>query len=68
MFDEVGANSLAFSLAWLELYVAVARLVDQFDFDFHGAGPEHVDWAFDNFVIGVADSSGLKATATARAQ
>ena len=59
---------MLFSLAWLELYVAVARLVDQFDFDFDGAGSQHVDWAFDNFVIGVADSSGLKATATVRSQ
>jgi hypothetical protein len=47
-------------LAWAELYMTVATLVQRFDFTFDGAGPKDVVCVSDQFIVGTADSSGLK--------
>jgi hypothetical protein len=49
-----------FNLAWAELYMTVAALVQRFDFTFVGAGPKDVVCVSDQFITGTKDSSGLK--------
>jgi hypothetical protein len=47
-------------LAWAELYMTVAALVQRFDFRFDGAGPKDVVCVSDQFIIGTEDSTGLR--------
>ncbi|KAK2592328.1 hypothetical protein QQS21_009986 [Conoideocrella luteorostrata] len=57
---------LGMHLAWAELYLVIAALVDQFDFEFDGAGPEDVVCASDQFIVGRKNLSGIKAKVTQR--
>lgn len=41
--------------------MVIEALVQRFDFEFDGAGPKDVVCASDRFIIGTADSSGIKA-------
>lgn len=52
------------SLAWAELYMVFAALVDQFDFKLDNAGLKDVECVSDQFIVGVADASGIKAWVT----
>ena len=56
------------SLAWAELYMTVAALVLRFDFELDGAGPKDVEPVSDQFLIGTADSSGIRAFVKTRAR
>lgn len=49
------------SLAWAVMYIVVARLVERFDMEPQGAGPKDVECVSDQFIIGTADPSGIKA-------
>ncbi|MCJ1399409.1 hypothetical protein MMC11_002611 [Xylographa trunciseda] len=56
---------LGMHLAWAELYLTIAMLVAHFDFEFTGGtGPEDVEWASDQFVIGVKGKNGINVIAT----
>lgn len=46
------------------MYIVVARLVQSFDMQLQGAGPKDVDCVSDQFIIGTADPSGIKAVVT----
>jgi hypothetical protein len=48
--------------------MTTAALVRQFDFEFDSAGPKDVVCASDRFIIGTADSSGIKAYVVLRNQ
>lgn len=52
------------SLAWAEMYILVAKLVQRFDIQLQGAGPKDVECVSDQFIIGTADPSGIKAVIT----
>ncbi|OTA89155.1 hypothetical protein M434DRAFT_112775 [Hypoxylon sp. CO27-5] len=52
------------SLAWAELYMVVAALVQNFDFVFHPDAVKDVTWVSDQFTIGTAARNGLKAVVT----
>ena len=52
------------SLAWAELYIVMARIVQRFDFRFDGAGLKDVKPDSDQFIIGTKDGSGIKAFVT----
>lgn len=41
--------------------MTLSALIYKFDFEFDGAGPKDVVCANDRFIIGTADSSGIKA-------
>lgn len=43
------------------MYIVVARLVERFDMEPQGAGPKDVECVSDQFIIGTADPSGIKA-------
>ncbi|ORY67553.1 cytochrome P450 [Pseudomassariella vexata] len=60
-FSRGTRNCGGMQLAWAELYMVIAALVQRFDFEFDGAGPKDVVCASDRFIIGTADSSGIKA-------
>lgn len=49
------------SLAWAELYMATAAIVQRFDFKLEGAGPKDVECVSDQFIIGTKDQNGVKA-------
>lgn len=51
------------SLAWAELYMALAALVQQFNFDFVGASAEDFECVSDQFVIGTRGKGILNARA-----
>lgn len=55
------ADIICDRLAWAELYMTLSALVYKFNFEFDGAGPKDVLCANDRFIIGTADSSGIKA-------
>lgn len=46
------------------MYMVFAAFVDQFDFEFDGAGLKDVECVSDQFIVGVADISGIKAWVT----
>lgn len=48
------------SLAWAEMYIVVAALVQRLDLQLVGAGPKDVDCASDQFIVGTEDLSGIK--------
>ncbi|ROV86771.1 hypothetical protein VSDG_10203 [Cytospora chrysosperma] len=52
------------TLAWAEMYIVVARLVQRFDLQLQGAGPKDVECVSDQFIIGTADPSGIRAIVT----
>lgn len=49
------------SLAWAEMFIVVAALVQRFDFELIGAGRKDVDYASDQFIVGTEDKTGIKA-------
>ncbi|KKY32359.1 putative cytochrome p450 [Diaporthe ampelina] len=54
-------------LAWAELYLTVAMLASQFDFEFTGGtGPEDVEWLNDRFILGVKGKNGIRVVASKR--
>ncbi|KAK7995695.1 hypothetical protein PG990_014468 [Apiospora arundinis] len=56
-------------LAWAELYLTVAMLVSQFDFELAGGtGPEDVEWVSDRFILGVKGKNGVRVIARKRPQ
>lgn len=57
-------TSESLSLAWAEMYIVIARLVLCFDMQLQEAGPKDVECDSDQFIIGTADSSGIKAIVT----
>ncbi|KAI1504042.1 trichodiene oxygenase [Biscogniauxia marginata] len=63
-FSRGTRNCLGMHLAWAELYLVTSALVMRFDFKFDGAGPKDVDIVSDQFIVGVADPSGIKAWVT----
>ncbi|KAK3936660.1 cytochrome P450 [Diplogelasinospora grovesii] len=65
-FSRGTRNCGGMQLAWAELYLGIAALVQKFDFTFDGAGPKDVICASDRFIIGTEDSSGIKAYVTER--
>lgn len=52
------------SLAWAELYLVTAELVDRFTFNLQGAGLKDVKPTSDQFIAGTEDRSGIKALVT----
>lgn len=46
------------------MYIVVARLVQRFDLQLQGAGPKDVECVSDQFIIGTADPSGIRAIVT----
>ncbi|KAI0024381.1 cytochrome P450 [Xylariomycetidae sp. FL0641] len=55
---------LGMYLAWAEMYILVAALVQRFDFEYHGARTEDFLCNSDNFAIGTPSDGVLYATAT----
>lgn len=53
--------SLFTSLAWAEMYIVIASIVQRFDLQLQGAGPKDVECSSDQFIIGTQDNSGIKA-------
>lgn len=49
------------SLAWAEMYIVIAAVVQRFDFELIDAGPKDVKCATDQFIVGTEDQSGIKA-------
>lgn len=43
------------------MYTVIAALVQRFDFELIGAGLKDVKCASDQFIVGTADTSGIKA-------
>lgn len=58
---RLGSNLDGYSLAWAELYLALAALVQRFTFDFMGAKAEDFECESDQFVIGTKGKGVLKA-------
>lgn len=52
------------SLAWAEMYIVIAKLIQHVDLQLQGAGPKDVECVSDQFIIGTADPSGIKAIVT----
>jgi hypothetical protein len=50
-----------YSLAWAEMYIVIAALVQHFDFKLVGAGPKNFECVSDQFIVGTADTTGIKA-------
>lgn len=48
------------SLAWAEMYIVVATLVQRLDIELVGAGPKDVDCYSDQFIVGNEDQTGIK--------
>ncbi|KAK3897323.1 trichodiene oxygenase [Staphylotrichum tortipilum] len=59
-FSRGTRNCTGMQLAWAELYLVIANVVQQFDFDFIKAGPEDVMPVADNFTVGMGDNSGIR--------
>lgn len=57
----MGSNLVGYSLAWAELYLGLAALVQRFDFEFIGAKAEDFECDSDQFVIGTKGKGVLKA-------
>lgn len=54
------------SLAWAEMYIVVAALVQQLDFELIGAGPKDVECASDQFIVGTTDQTGIRGIVSRR--
>lgn len=46
------------------MYMVFAAFVDQFDFELDSAGAKDVECMSDQFIVGVADTSGIKTWVT----
>lgn len=57
----MGSNLDGYSLAWAELYLGLAALVQSFTFEFVGAKAEDFECDSDQFVIGTNGKGVLKA-------
>ncbi|KAK4213379.1 cytochrome P450 [Rhypophila decipiens] len=57
---------LGLHLAWAEMYLVVATLVNEFDFTIEGAKAEDFQFVMDNFGIGTKAGCNLMATPTVR--
>ncbi|KAK3329992.1 cytochrome P450 [Apodospora peruviana] len=64
-FSRGSRICLGMHLAWAELYLSVSALVKQFDFDFEGLTPDHLEFESDQFIIGTKGKAVLEATVTA---
>lgn len=42
------------------MYIIIATLVQRLDLELVGAGPKDVECASDQFIIGIADQTGIK--------
>jgi len=51
-----------YSLAWAEMYIALAALAPRFDFQFYDANAADFLASFDQFAIGTRSGGHLKAT------
>lgn len=56
-----GSNLDGHSLAWAELYLALAALIQRFNFEFIGTKAEDFECNSDQFVIGTKGKGVLKA-------
>ncbi|KAI1415025.1 trichodiene oxygenase [Hypoxylon sp. FL1857] len=65
-FGRGTRNCLGMYLAWAELYIIIAVLVQGFDFRLDGVGPEDVEAASDKFITATARQNGFKALVKAR--
>ncbi|KAI0595140.1 trichodiene oxygenase [Biscogniauxia sp. FL1348] len=63
-FSRGTRNCIGMYLAWAELYLVTSALIMRFNFEFDGAGPKDVEIVSDQFIVGVADPSGIKAWVT----
>ncbi|KAI1392904.1 trichodiene oxygenase [Hypoxylon trugodes] len=59
-FGRGTRNCLGQHLAWAEIYIVIAALVQRFDFDLDGIGPEDVEAANDKFLTGTTRQNGFK--------
>jgi hypothetical protein len=55
-----------FSLAWAELYLILARIVKNYEFDFVDTTAEDVDPYSDQFIIGTKGKAGVRVIARHR--
>ncbi|KAH8768275.1 trichodiene oxygenase, partial [Diaporthe sp. PMI_573] len=60
-FSRGTRSCLGMYLAWAEMYIVIAALIQRFDFKLIGAGPKDVKCASDQFIVGTADTTGIKA-------
>ncbi|GAM40082.1 hypothetical protein TCE0_034r12149 [Talaromyces pinophilus] len=58
-FSRGTRSCLGMHLAWAELYLTIAALVQEFDFSFEGTTPEDIEPASDQFIIGTRARKGL---------
>ncbi|KAL2018475.1 hypothetical protein VTK56DRAFT_831 [Thermocarpiscus australiensis] len=65
-FGRGTRNCIGMQLAWAELYLVIANIVQRFDFDFVKAGPEDVMPVSDHFIVGMGDDSGIRALVSRR--
>ncbi|KAI1850298.1 hypothetical protein JX266_004156 [Neoarthrinium moseri] len=63
-FGQGTRNCLGMHLAWAELYIVIAVLVQRFDFEFDIGAGRDIKWVSDKFTIGTATRQGLKARVT----
>ncbi|KAK7973454.1 hypothetical protein PG988_007588 [Apiospora saccharicola] len=59
-FGRGTSMCLGMHLAWAELYMAVAALVQRFDFEFEPTGVYDVECSSDQFIIGTSGRDGLQ--------
>ncbi|KAF3404731.1 Trichodiene oxygenase [Talaromyces pinophilus] len=58
-FSRGTRSCLGMHLAWAELYLTIAALVQEFDFSFEGTAPEEIEPVSDQFIIGTRARNGL---------
>ncbi|KAK8024999.1 hypothetical protein PG990_002822 [Apiospora arundinis] len=57
---------LGMHFAWASMYVIVAQVVQQFDFEFKNVVPKHFEMDFDQFIIKTKGNANLDALVTMR--
>lgn len=67
-FELPDANpaTVFFSLAWAEMYLVMAALVQKFDFDFRGLTADHFEVMSDQFIINTKGKAVLEALVSLR--
>jgi cytochrome P450 len=65
-FSKGTRNCLGMHLAWAEMYLIIARIVQQFNFEFPGAKAEDFEMASDRFIIFTKGEAVLNAFVTPR--
>ncbi|CAG8960302.1 hypothetical protein HYFRA_00012376 [Hymenoscyphus fraxineus] len=55
---------IGMNLAWAEMYIALAALVQRFDFQFNGVTSKDFECQSDQFIIGTRDNGNLHACVT----